>query len=111
MHGLSRHERAKHFNMGHWGQKTDCGTSACAAGFCGLDPWFRRRGFRLEVLDGICSEFMNLEYREHLDWEAVYHFFGEDGMYPHPVFEAPTSVGGVIKAAKKRIKALKANEE
>jgi len=45
--GLSRHEREKHFKMSEWGQKTSCGTVACAAGHCGLDPWFRRRGFRL----------------------------------------------------------------
>lgn len=46
--GLNKHERRKHFNMGTWGEKTPCGTVACAAGHAGLDPWFRRRGFRLD---------------------------------------------------------------
>ena len=46
---LTPHERRKHFDMSNWGQKTACGTVACAAGFCGLDPWFRRRGLKLNV--------------------------------------------------------------
>jgi hypothetical protein len=45
---MPAHERRKHWNMATWGEKTDCGTVACAAGHCGLDPWFRRRGFRLD---------------------------------------------------------------
>jgi hypothetical protein len=44
---LPMHERRKHFSMEMWGQKTECGTVACAAGHCGLDPWFRRRGLQL----------------------------------------------------------------
>jgi hypothetical protein len=43
--GLTTHERQKHFYMGSWGVQTDCGTVACAAGHCALDPWFRERGF------------------------------------------------------------------
>jgi hypothetical protein len=45
---LSPHAKRKHFNMSFWGEKTDCGTVACAAGHCGLDPWFRRRGFKMD---------------------------------------------------------------
>jgi hypothetical protein len=37
--------------MGHWGYETKCGTVTCAAGHCGLDPWFRRRGFKLNFDD------------------------------------------------------------
>src|SRR6266478_9843916 len=48
LRGLTKHERKKHFNMSFFGEKTACGTVACAAGHCGLDPWFRRRGFRLD---------------------------------------------------------------
>jgi len=44
MEGLTRHERKHHFNIHHWIQYTDCGTVACIAGHCGLDPWFRKRG-------------------------------------------------------------------
>lgn len=45
---MPEHERQKHWDMGVWGEKTDCGTVACAAGQCGLDPWFRERGFKLD---------------------------------------------------------------
>ena len=33
------------FNMHTFGEKTDCGTVACIAGHCMLDPWFISRGF------------------------------------------------------------------
>lgn len=45
---LTPHERRHHFEMQSWGHKTDCGTVACVAGHCSLDPWFRRRGFAAE---------------------------------------------------------------
>lgn len=43
---MPEHERQNHWDMGTWGKKTDCGTIACAAGHCGLDPWFREHGFK-----------------------------------------------------------------
>lgn len=43
---MTKHERERHFNMSHWGERTECGTVACLAGHCSLDPWFRERGFR-----------------------------------------------------------------
>src|SRR5258708_4642058 len=49
---MPEHERQRHWNMGTWGEVTDCGTVACAAGHCGLDPWFRERGFALEFHGG-----------------------------------------------------------
>lgn len=45
---MPEHERLNHWDMSKWGIKTKCGTVACAAGHCGLDPWFRERGFRLD---------------------------------------------------------------
>lgn len=47
---LTPHERRKHFGMSGWGFRNECGTVACAAGHCGLDPWFRRRGFMLNLI-------------------------------------------------------------
>ena len=44
---MPEHERQHHWDMSQWGEKTDCGTVACAAGHCGLDPWFNERGFKL----------------------------------------------------------------
>ena len=45
MDKMTPHERRKHFDMGKWGQKTECGTVGCLAGHCGLDPWFKKEGF------------------------------------------------------------------
>lgn len=49
---LPQHDREKHWNMAVWGVQSECGTVACAAGHCGLDPWFRDRGFKLDFNDG-----------------------------------------------------------
>ena len=49
---MPEHERQKHWSMGTWGEINDCGTIACAAGHCGLDPWFRERGFKLNFKGG-----------------------------------------------------------
>lgn len=45
LESMTEHEREKHFDMSDWGKKTDCGTVACLAGHCSLDPWFIARGF------------------------------------------------------------------
>lgn len=47
LQAMPAHEREHHWDMGKWGLKTDCGTIVCAAGACGLDAWFRDRGFKL----------------------------------------------------------------
>jgi hypothetical protein len=65
---MPQHERQKHWSMGTWGEKTDCGTVACAAGHCGLDPWFRRRGFKL-----------NFGARGDAEISDVKEFFGLEG--------------------------------
>jgi hypothetical protein len=57
---MPEHERQRHWNMGTWGEINDCGTIACAAGHCGLDPWFRERGFTLNFCGGQ-SEISNVE--------------------------------------------------
>lgn len=63
---MPTHERERHWNMGTWGEVNECGTIACAAGHCGLDPWFRERGFALNFEDGAAkitdvSTFFGLE--------------------------------------------------
>lgn len=52
LHDMPEHDRQKHWDMAHWGVLTECGTVACAAGHCGLDPWFRERGFKLDFVQG-----------------------------------------------------------
>lgn len=58
---MPEHERQHHWNMATWGEKTTCGTIACAAGTCGLDPWFRERGFTLNFTDQGEAEISNVE--------------------------------------------------
>ncbi len=72
---LSPHERRKHWNMAFWGEKTACGTVACAAGHCGLDPWFRRRGFQLNFEKSTGSDPPEF-YDDISDVDA---FFGRRG--------------------------------
>lgn len=100
---LTPHERKKHWNMQSWGQKTECGTVACAAGHCGLDSWFRRRGFRLNFIYDGESWDTNLAEDDNL----VMDFFGYDG--PRQIFYNGDrrSVSTVIKEVKAYIKDLK----
>lgn len=76
LRALPEHERQKHWDMSTWGEKTECGTVACAAGHCGLDPWFRERGFELNFRE---SRHVPGAWIESLDSEAVEQFFGDDG--------------------------------
>lgn len=54
MLNMPEHERTQHFDMGTWGTHTDCGTVACVAGHCGLNPGFIAQGFELvsQVIPG-----------------------------------------------------------
>lgn len=69
---MNEHERKKHFDMSTWGVNTACGTVACLAGHCGLDPWFQERGLvlRLGKRGTICEDFGDMANR----------LFGTDGM-------------------------------
>lgn len=53
---MPQHEREHHFQMSTWGINTACGTIACAAGHCGLDPWFQERGFILRKCTSCVSK-------------------------------------------------------
>lgn len=111
MRGLSRHERTKHFNMESWGEETECGTTMCAAGFCGSDPWFRKRGFKFVRYPN--SRYGTVSYKGGDSWSAIQDFFGthpDDGDVEdngHRIFSKPTTVGQVIRAAEKRIAQLR----
>jgi hypothetical protein len=91
--GLSPHERQKHWSMSDWVVKTECGTVACAAGHCGLDPWFRRRGFRMGV--------------RYDDWTCPEDFFGYEGSTRIFYNYKKRPVSQVIKEVKAHIKLLK----
>lgn len=95
---LTPHERREHFDMTDWGFETDCGTIACAAGHCGLDPWFYRRGLSLNsYLKGETISYGNL----------VADFFGYEGS--HSIFynTSRRSVVTVIREVRNYIRYLK----
>jgi len=78
---MPQHDREKHFDMDIWGMKTACGTIACAAGHCGLDPWFRERGFALDFIPCDCEMCRGKppEYRFRHSLPSVSGFFGKTG--------------------------------
>lgn len=108
---LTPHEKRKHFDMATWGDKTECGTVACAAGHCGMNPWFRRRGFilkffRASVWDDESSEYIS-------GWDSTFpqltptQFFGRWGTESIFHNSSPRSVSKVIKEIKQYIRDLK----
>ena len=82
---MPEHDRQNHWNMAKWGVITDCGTIACAAGHCGLDPWFRDRGFKLDF-----TEFREAKISD------VASFFGLEGSARIFFNSAQRSVEAVI---------------
>lgn len=107
LRGLSPHERKKHWDMATWGQQTECGTVACAAGHCGMDAWFRRRGLRNDIKTDV--DWGGNPYT-YLTLEApdVEDFFGKRGC--HKIFyrHAKRTVGTVILEVRRHLKYLRA---
>lgn len=50
---LTPHQQRKHFDMGSWGYKTECGTIGCAAGLCANNKWFKDRGFEMFFIKSV----------------------------------------------------------
>jgi hypothetical protein len=110
LRSLTPHQRKKHWDMGDWGRETECGTVACAAGHCGLDPWFRRRGFQLNFVP---NAYFNAESDEPsdrsvckmpVDPERFFGYVGYDEIFTNG---AMNTVDEVIVAVKAHIKQLK----
>lgn len=72
LRALTPHQRREHWNMAIIGEKTACGTVACAAGHCSLDTWFRRRGYTGTYRTGWQGHI-------HLDTPDEWDFFGKEG--------------------------------
>lgn len=47
-----------------------CGTAACAAGYAGLNPWFRRKGFITDRIKG------DVRFNDETGFDACEDFFG-----------------------------------
>jgi len=108
---LTPHQRRKHWNMSTWGEKTACGTIACAAGHCGLNSWFRRRGFKLDFnhVKWIDSLGLSQDYwNESLSTDPS-DFFGNQGTSRIFYNDDPRPVSKVIRECETYIKELKAN--
>lgn len=74
LENLSEHERRHHFDMGTWASKTKCGTVACIAGHCAMDPWFNGQGLRLAKIKWV-GLFDSKEFRLE---PCADDFWGED---------------------------------
>lgn len=103
LESLPEHERTKHWDMSTWGQKSECGTVACAAGHCGMDPWFRSQGFTMDLVPCNCApdcDFWNVHIKD------VGLFFG-DGASGIFCNATPRSVDVVINEVKEHLEELK----
>lgn len=94
--GLTPHQRRKHWN--------ECGTVACAAGHCGLDPWFRCRGFRLNFRKGMAADGRPRWFEEVDDVDAFFGREGGEGIF-YNWRQRPVSK--VIKEVQAHIKTLR----
>lgn len=112
LQNLTPHQRRKHWSMGSFGRKTECGTVACAAGHCGLDPWFRRRGFKMDFYTNSKGWAVNTlagnDDGKDIDIEG---FFGKRGCNQILFDSHDRSVGKVIKEVKDHIKWLHTTNE
>ena len=105
---LTPHERRRHWDMGTWGEKTDCGTVACAAGHCAMNPWFKRHGLKSEW-----AKYKNWHTREMetvLEIPKLHQFFGDWGVEEIFYNIEHRPVGQVIREVKAHIKALRNGE-
>lgn len=96
LQALPAHVKRNHWDMGIWGNLTECGTIACAAGHCGLDPWFRRRGFTL-----------NFDKKGNYDITDARSFFGGIGTEEIFYYQSDRPVSHVVREIKAHIKWLR----
>lgn len=61
----------------------NCGCTACATGYAGLDPWFVERGFETTLSGDIYYKNKGQE-----GWEAVYAFYGLSYQQAHYLFDS-----------------------
>lgn len=99
-----RPTKAAKFDMDSWKLATPCGTAACAIGHISAQPWFNRRGLRLDYSEG---KHLLPIYSGHRNWDAVCEFFGIDNDAAYTLFSGasyPASVAPLTVA--KRIRSF-----
>lgn len=105
LQNLTPHQRRKHWKMSAWGMMTSCGTVACAAGHCALDPWFQRRGLKMKIVvthDEELGDISDVQFDETM----VPVFFGRQGTGNIFYDTTHRSVKTVIREVKAHIKWL-----
>ena len=84
-----------------------CGTTACACGWAGTDPWFRRRGFKTEKYhyhpEG---PIYYVSYQGSCGMEAVRKFFGLNLATSHHLFIKDFSQDNSKRATIRRLKSF-----
>ena len=95
---LTPHERERHFDMKTWGEKTECGTVACAAGHGSFDPTLNRMGFK-----GRFDRAGDIKFSMEPE-----DFFGERGDQEIFCGDIQGTVASVRQQIKQFIKELKA---
>lgn len=111
--GLSPHQKKAHFNMSFWGKKTECGTVACAGGFCSLDPWFHKQGLVGEIAEDSDGTFVLRV--NGLNYGNIYYlmnrFFGYEGSDGIFANMRERSVTQVMKEVSEHIKTLETQND
>jgi hypothetical protein len=102
---LDEHARAEHWNMKTFGVKNECGTIACAAGHCGMDPWFIDQGLVLEVVGDGAATFSGGCHAP----DVILLFFGLDGVSHIFLNCKKRSVDVVVLEVRDHIERLKRN--
>ncbi len=75
--------KKKRFNLARF---MTCGTTACALGWAGDDPWFRRRGFKTFVLQGWHFLGYNISFADETGMDAARSFFALTTNESHHLF-------------------------
>ena len=107
LRSLTPHQRKKHWDMRTWGMETECGTVACAAGHCALDPWFQKRGFQGSMVQGSDCRVLAFNGDTFTRDCEVIQFFGSHGTSRIFLNQNRRPVSAVIREVRSHIKWLK----
>lgn len=109
LRALTPHQRRRHLDMSTFAVKTECGTMACAAGFCALDSWFHRRGFQVRfdatgvmLIKSVTGRSFGGDFTGPTE-----AFFGARGTTLIFYRTDPRPVGDIVREIQRYIKELK----
>ena len=94
--------REKRFDLRTW---MTCGTTACACGWAGMDPWFWRRGFKTRKVGRTAA--YDVSYKSYAGMWGVRLFFGLTPYYGNRLFSrSGYGRDGSKRAVIRRLKAF-----